>query len=248
MSSRNILSDQEKPSLLLITGWAHGKEAMQPLADALSADYDIQILTGAQVLKDRSIPPADYIITGSMGGLLALEHLPESCRKLILISSTARFCSDEGYPCGTPEKVLRRMIIQIKRNPEAVLEEFFKNVHYPHEECRRSFPLRSDAIVDSASSTEQEAPSTLPALVAGLEYLRDSDVRARIPAISIPILLLHGADDRIIPSAAAEWLHDHLPDSRLRIFEKNGHALLAHHFDKVMCEISCFLKPSRKLS
>ena len=243
MSSSETPSEMKKPSLLLITGWAHGKEAMQPLADALAAEHDVRILTGAQVLADRSLPQVDTIITGSMGGLLALELLPESCSKLVLISSTARFCADEGYPCGTPEKILRRMILQLKRNPEAVLDEFFKNVHYPHEECRRSFQLRCDARVDSASSTELEAPSTLPDLVTGLEYLRDSDVRARIPAIGIPVLLLHGADDQIIPPAAAEWLHNHLPDSQLRIFENNGHALLAHHFDEAMREISSFLQP-----
>ena len=74
-----------------------------------------------------------------------------------------------------------------------------------------------------------------------MEYLRDSDVRAKIPDIGIPVLLLHGADDRIIPSSAAEWLHDNLPDSQLRIIENDGHALLAHHFDEAMDEILRFL-------
>jgi hypothetical protein len=99
-----------KPSLLLITGWAHGPEAVQPIAVKLVNDYNVQTLTGTQVLNDRSIPDADYIITGSMGGLLAMEHLPKSCKKLVLISSTAKFCASEGYPCGTPEKIMRRMM------------------------------------------------------------------------------------------------------------------------------------------
>jgi len=197
------------------------------------------------VLTDRLIPPTDTIITGSMGGLLALELLPESCSKLVLISSTAKFCADEDYACGTPEKVLRRMIIQLERNPEAVLEEFFKNVHYPHEECRRSILLRCAPEMNATSVTEQDAPSTLEDLVTGLEYLRDSDVRVRIPAIGIPVLLLHGANDRIIPPAAAEWLHHHLPDSRIRIIENDGHALLAHHFDEITNEILNFL-PSQE--
>ncbi|MEN7973695.1 MAG: alpha/beta hydrolase [Verrucomicrobiota bacterium] len=213
-----------KPTLLLITGWAHGKEAVQPMADALAADYDIRILTGAQVLNDQSIPSADHIVTGSMGGLLAMELLPESCRKLVLISSTAKFCADEDYTCGTPERVLSRMIRQLKRNPEAVLEEFYKNVHYPHQ------PLPTNP-----SCTQDN-------LVSGLEYLRDSDVRAKVPNIEIPALLLHGADDRIIPCSAAEWLHSHLPDSRLRIIENDGHALPAHHFGAVMDEIRRFLQ------
>jgi len=212
-----------KPSLLLITGWAHGKEAVQPLADVLDTNYNVRILTGAQVLNDRSIPPVDYIVTGSMGALLALELLPESCRKLILISSTAKFCASEGYPCGTPEKILHRMIRQLKRNFVAVLEEFYKNVHYPHQPV----PTQPGCSQDD--------------LLAGLEYLLASDLRPKTPNLTLPILLLHGADDRIIPRSAAEWLHSHLPDSRLRIFENDGHALLAHHFDEIMAEITRFL-------
>ena len=217
-------------SLLIISGWAHGIEAIQPIGDALAGQFNVQLLTGAQVLSDRQIPDTDYIITGSMGGLLAIELLSESCRKLVLISSTAKFCAGEEYDCGTNEKILRRMILQLKRNPEAVLEEFFKNVHYPHQQSRRGFQPRCDGKED---------------LVAGLEYLLGSDVRLKIPTLDRPVLLLHGADDRIIPSTAAEWLHDHLPDSQLRIFENDGHALPAHHFGEVMTTIKTFLAPGK---
>jgi pimeloyl-[acyl-carrier protein] methyl ester esterase len=220
---------KQKPTLLLITGWAHGREAMQPVADVLTAQYDIDILTGAEVLTAHSIPETDYIITGSMGGLLALEQLPERCKKLVLLSSSAKFCSDEDYRCGTPEKVLRHMIIQLKRHPQAVLTEFFKNAHYPDEYNRANdYPI--------PSATE------LKSLVEGLEYLLHTDLRSSISSIRIPVLLLHGAEDRIIPSTAAEWLDSHLPDSRLRIIKDQGHALLAHHFDFVMDEISHFLQ------
>jgi len=226
---------------LIISGWAHGLDAIKPMGDKLEDRFNVQFMTGNQVLKEQSIPDADFIVTGSMGGLLAMELLPESCKKLVLISSTARFCSDEGYPCGTHEKILKRMILQLKRNPDAVLEEFFKNVHFPHKESRRSILLRSDRMTGSSPSTEQDAPSTLADLVAGLEYLLASDVRKIVPNIGIPVLLLHGADDRIIPAAAASWLHTHLPDSRLKIFENDGHALPAHHFTDIMNEISRFL-------
>ena len=173
-----------KPSLLFITGWAHGPEAVQPMADHLTADYDIQILTGTQVLKERAIPSVDHIITGSMGGLLAMELLPESCKKLVLISSTAKFCAGEEYPCGTHEKILRRMILQLKRNPIPVLAEFYKNVHHPYRALRT-------------------APCCSPnELVAGLEYLLTSDVRQKVPTLGIPVLLLHGTDDQIIPAGA----------------------------------------------
>ena len=212
-----------KPSLLLISGWAHGLDAIRPMGDALAERFDVQLLSGAQVLKEWHIPETDYLVTGSMGGLLALELLPQSCKKLVLISSTAKFCASEGYPSGTHEKILKRMILQLKRNPEAVLAEFYKNVHHPHPALK----------TDPGASLEE--------LVEGLEYLLASDVRERVPSIDIPVLLLHGAEDRIIPPSAAERLHDHLPDSRLQVFENGGHALPAHHFGEVMDEISRFL-------
>lgn len=223
-----------KPSLLIISGWAHGIEAIQPMGDKLSDRFEVQLLTGAQVLKDRTIPETDYIVTGSMGGLLAIELLPENCKKLILISSTAKFCASEDFPCGTPERIMKRMILQLKRNPNAVLEEFFKNVHFPRRESRQ------------AAATRLEAMSTLEKedLVSGLDYLLTSDVRSIIPTMEIPVLLLHGTEDRIIPCAAAEWLHAHLPDSQLKIFEQAGHALPAHQFTAVLDEIVRFIQPT----
>jgi len=212
-----------KPTVLIISGWAHGLDAIKPIGDFLADRFDVRLLTGAQVLKDRTIPEVDYIVTGSMGGLLAMDLLPKGCKKLVLISSTAKFCAGEGYTCGTHEKILGRMILQLKRNPTTVLATFYKNVHHPH--CALK--------TDPGCSHEE--------LVTGLEYLLSSDVRNKVPKIKIPVLLLHGAEDRIIPRTAAEWLHEHLPNSQLRIFGSDGHALPAHHFAEVMDEISNFL-------
>ncbi len=200
------------------------------MGDALSDHFDVELRTGTQVLREGTIPEAEYIVTGSMGGLLAMELLPASCKKLVLISSTARFCASDDYPCGTHEKVLRRMIVQFKRDPETVLDDFFMNVHHPFRESRQAVAMRKDAPLD------------LDSLVSGLEYLLRSDVREQARKIAIPVLLLHGAEDRIIPVAASEWLHAHLHNSDLRVVEHDGHALPAHHFETVMTLIQSFLQ------
>lgn len=210
-------------TVLIISGWAHGIEAIRPLGEALADTFDVQLLTGTQVLKERKVPDADYIVTGSMGGLLAMELLPERCKKLVLISSTAKFCAAAGYPCGTHEKILKRMILMLKRNPDAVLADFFKNVHYPNT-------------FHTCANVEEP----LDSLVAGLEYLLTSDVRATVPTLGIPVQLFHGSEDRIIPLAATEWLHKNLPDSQLTVYE-DGHGLAAHHFKPMMVEIRRFL-------
>ena len=196
-----------KPSLLFITGWAHSKATLQPLANAFASDFQTTLCTGAEVLKTKKIPDAEIIVAHSMGGILALEHLPTSCKKLILISSTARFCATTDYPCGVAQPLLRRMIKQLKRNPEAVLESFFQNVHHP--EVGPSFDPTFD----------------LDSLVLGLEYLQNTDLRDSIQQIKIPVLLLHGTSDLIIPADASTWLHNHLPQSELQLFPSAGHAL-----------------------
>ncbi len=219
------------PSLLIISGWAHGIDTIRPMGDALADHFKVQLMTGAQVLSDQHIPDVDYIIAHSMGGLLAIERLPKCCKKLALISSTAKFCASEGYNLGIPQKILRRMILQLKRNPEAVLSEFFHNVHAPN----------TSHTFEGVILSKTDAEESLNTLVEGLEYLQASDVRQKVPSLGIPILLLHGTDDQIVPLDAAKWLNAHLPDSRLKIFKDAGHALSAHHFDKVMDEISRFL-------
>jgi pimeloyl-ACP methyl ester carboxylesterase len=206
-----------KPSLIMITGWAHGPESLQPLADLLAADFDVRVLAGAQVLADGKIPDADYIIGWSMGGMLAIEQLPVSCKKLILISSTARFCSTDGYDCGVPEKLLRRMMVHLQSDPDAVLAAFYKNVNYPQLPDGNICPAEN--------------------LADGLNYLLHADLRAKVPAIGIPVLLLNGREDLIIPPAASEWLAENLPNARLSRLETSGHKPeaptvypLIHHF------------------
>lgn len=227
-----------KKSITFITGWAHGPETMAPLADRLSDAFDTQIATGAQVLRERCIPETDYIVAGSMGGLLSLELLPKNCKKLVLISSTARFCATEDYAFGTPERMLKRMLLLMDRNPQAVLEDFFKNVHAPQRQSRI-------AIQQQATCWEKalEDSATLAELKIGLEYLLYADLREHIPAISSSTLILHGDQDRIIPVGAAEWLHKNLPNSQLQLFEGFGHALPAHQLQRISRAIYRFLNP-----
>lgn len=195
-----------KPTMLMITGWAHGAESLRPLADELAADFTVQIRTAAELLAAQTLPPAEFVIGWSLGGMLALERLPATCKKLVLISSTAKFCAAADYPCGVAEKVLRRMILQLHRDPAAVLAEFQRNVHAPR-------PAPDHALCAADAPDE------------GLDYLLHTDLRPAVPSIQLPVLLLHGDEDRIIPPQASEWLAQHLPQAAVRNVPSQGHAL-----------------------
>ncbi|RZO85936.1 MAG: hypothetical protein EVA58_04205 [Kiritimatiellaceae bacterium] len=215
-----------KTRLLLISGWAHGTHTLQPMADRLAPLFDIQLLTGADALNHPTLPETDAILTGSMGGLLALQRPPSSCQKIMLLSGTACFCKRPNYHHGTPERILQRMRHQLDKDPHTLLDTFHQNVHAPQKPSRQ----------------KKDAPHPdLSALHAGLEYLQHTDLRPQIPSFPLPVLILHGTHDHIIPLQAAQWLHEQLPTSELIPFNGLGHALPAHAFERVMQAAEHFL-------
>jgi pimeloyl-ACP methyl ester carboxylesterase len=68
-----------------------------------------------------------------------------------------------------------------------------------------------------------------PALAAGPGPLVDDDLATVGPwgfdvtRIGVPVLLLHGGEDRIAPVAHASWIAAHCPTATLRISPTDGH-------------------------
>lgn len=68
-----------------------------------------------------------------------------------------------------------------------------------------------------------------PALAAGPAGMIDDDLAAVAPwgfdpaDISVPVLVLHGGRDRVVPPAHGEWLAGQIPRSELRLVPAAGH-------------------------
>jgi pimeloyl-[acyl-carrier protein] methyl ester esterase len=192
-----------KEKILLLSGWAYEANSLAPLAEALDSRFDTELANGNELITRRTLPDADIVLGWSMGGMLALERLPARCKKLILLSSTACFCARNNYPAGLPEKSLRRMMLQLQRHPQTVMQEFHNNVHFPRK---------------------PDSPPPAGTL-DGLQYLLETDLRDGLCKVTLPTLILHGTADRIIPLSAAQWLHARLPNSTLHLLPEEGHAM-----------------------
>jgi pimeloyl-ACP methyl ester carboxylesterase len=70
------------------------------------------------------------------------------------------------------------------------------------------------------------------------------DVMARLEEIRIPALVIGGREDRMTPPKFAEYLHAHLPDSRLVWVEGAGHMVHAERSRQVNEAIRQFLSIS----
>ena len=61
-------------------------------------------------------------------------------------------------------------------------------------------------------------------LEAGLDFLDEADFRPIVPEIRQKTLLIHGADDPLMPLEAVCWLAQALPDAALHVLPGVAHA------------------------
>lgn len=80
---------------------------------------------------------------------------------------------------------------------------------------------------------------TMRELFAGI---RDFDLTPSLAEIQSPVLILGGAADRVIPSAEAHHLHEHLPGSQLVEFPDVGHLFFAEALEETFARISGWIE------
>ncbi len=239
--------------LLLISGWAHGEEALRPVAEAMAGSWPIACLSlasaglGHETEEDissyaRTVAshldkwggPA-CIVGWSTGGVVAIEtaaRYPEKVTCLVLLSATARFCSADGYTTGVKPAVLRAMIRGLKRNPQTVVSDFISRALYPLNVGQDVLAKRTQAAL--AVGTDS--------LALGLEYLARADFRRDLVSIALPCLIIHGGQDMIVPCEAGRYLNANLRLSRIELLPSAGHCLIEQCGDGVIRRIAQFVE------
>ena len=138
---------------------------------------------------------------GPMSVLFAATY-PERTVALVLYGTMARLRSDVDYPLGNEEQIaqLYRIVDDYWGTGESL--RVFAPSLIDHEPLRE-FMGR----LERASGS----PGTMRAMV---DTMVDIDVRAVLPTISVPTLVLHATDDVAVPIANGRWLADHIEGAR----------------------------------
>ncbi|MFA5928911.1 MAG: alpha/beta fold hydrolase [Candidatus Margulisiibacteriota bacterium] len=180
------------------------------------------------------------IIGWSLGGSIALELSQDQelkIRQLVLVSSTAKFINEGEYLCGMSPVIARSLRQRVVKDAKSGLEYFYGLVFSSegpfYNEIASSMTPRNDGVGSAIPSTS---------LLQSLDALYQADYRSVLPTTSVPTTIIHGADDSICPLAAAEYLHQNLPSSKLAVIEQGGHipfVLKAEAFRKVLLENLC---------
>ena len=164
----------------------------------------------------------DICIAGwSMGGMVSLKlaaDLKTSVRRLILISTSARFVQTDDFKYGVSKAVLQKIHRRMRSDFQGTLQWFYKFCFSAHERSQNEFSEALKLLGDFIT------PLNMDTLLRGLELLMDFDMRHLLEDITAPTLLIHGRDDRICPPEAAAFLAKRLKKAKVKIVDKTGHA------------------------
>ncbi len=159
------------------------------------------------------------VVGHSLGGALAMEWAhqePTRIKKLVLIASA-------GHPWKLPRLLQRMPHLAAHRLIQMVLTRtVIRGV-------LKTFGYRDHRIVDAqymerymeALGGEGNAES---ALHTALELPRALErLHTIIPKLDVPVQLLWGEEDTIVPVKAGRWMERTLPNARLAIWDEIGH-------------------------
>jgi pimeloyl-ACP methyl ester carboxylesterase len=194
-----------------------------------------------EYIRARDIRPV--LVGTSMGGRVALEVAlrgPEAVRKLVLVNAlgVVRPNVQLFYPLvlvpGVGESVLGLMREAMHRVPPAAIQRYARRFLNAPDDVERVMDEAFLASMREMYATEGYArayASTVRALADPLA--RDSSaLMARLAETSLPVLLIWGEDDRLLPVARAREAVRALPGARLEVIEGAGHTPQAERPDR----------------
>lgn len=192
--------------------------------------------TAAEAIAER-LPPAATVIGWSLGGLLAMQlalERPELVRRLVLISSTARFSQAPDWQAAMTVTALRGFARALLEDQQATVQRFLALQVRGSENERRQLRLLKEALAT-------RPPARPAALRSGLKILEQDDLRCRLSAIRQSCLLLYGQHDRIVPPAVGAGMNALLPQAAGHVVAGAGHAPFLSHPDATQQLLEAFL-------
>lgn len=234
------------PDLVLIHGWGLHGGIWDGLLPQLTRDWRITVVDlpghGRSALSPSGmslddavdhlleiVPPKATWLGWSLGALVALAAATreQGPRRLILVAGTPRFAQGWDWEAGMDPATLQGFADELLEDYEGTLRRFLGLHVGAGADSRQTIrELRERLFARGRPSTE--------ALMQGLGWLRDTDLRERVPRISVPTLLIQGGHDRLVPPSAGDWLVRHLQRADLCTIERAGHAPFVSHRDEFL--------------
>ena len=170
---------------------------------------------------------------GPMSVLFAATY-PERSSALVLYGAYARRAWAPDHPYGQTDEDWRALIAAIESSWG---EGAGVDVRAPG--------AAGDPGYQQWRARHQRLGASTGAAVALVQMNREIDVRAVLPAIRVPTLVLHRIGDRAVRVEQARYLAEHIPGARLKELPGIDHTAWVGDWESMLSEIEEFLTGTR---
>jgi pimeloyl-[acyl-carrier protein] methyl ester esterase len=176
------------------------------------------------------------VLGWSLGALIALAWAaaaPAQVERLVLVGGTPCFVRQADWRHGVEPDVFASFARDVRADRERTLRRFAALAAHGDADAKTVARALHAALADTRTTPET--------LLGGLRVLLGSDVRALLPRIAQPVLVVHGEQDQIAPCAAATYLAATLPRAQIEVIADAGHAPFVTHSGPIAERIERFL-------
>ena len=202
-------------------------------------DYDTFAADLDKLLTTLDLHDVD-LAGHSMGGGEIARYLgaygSDRVRRAAIVSGVPPYLlKTPETPNGVPQEVFDEIAAALTADRFAYFTEWNKNFFNLDETLGK---LISPEVVQDAWNTAVSASPTGTIACVATWY---TDFRADLPKIDIPVLILHGTADRILPiDACGPRTHELIKNSQYVPIDGAGHGLCWTHADEVNAELLRF--------
>ena len=260
MTGLHVEARGEGPALVLLHGWGLNVRVWDSLAEALGNRFQL-IAVDLPGHGHSSWQPAHatarrqvewiratvapllgckpYALLGwSLGAELALEWAwarPQWLERLVLFAATPRFTSAPDWPYGAPADRLEDLAQGLRSDYRRTVSDFLElQVRGSASGEAVLAQLRAALFAHGEARTE--------ALDAGLDILRETDLRTVMGDIGTPALVVAGQYDRVLLPAASRALAEAMPRARYVEIRRAAHAPFLSHASEIAGLMTEFLE------
>lgn len=256
----HVRQQGEGPDLVMLHGWGLNSGVYDKMTTTLSSHYRVTLidlpgygdnnqclpetydLQSCAKLIAEVLPEQSVLLGWSFGGLVAQQiclDYQHRINKLILVASTPRFASVRASKTsantaepwhGIQPEVLDLFMSSLQDTYQKTLDRFMAMQALGSESAKADISIIKKAVAGYPD------PQPL-ALEAGIQILKQADLRSRMQEITVPTLRIYGGLDSIVPEQAIPLIESVHPSSDSVMLKKASHSPFISHQDEFVAAI-----------
>ncbi len=233
-------------NVLLINGWSAPASYWTGLADGCEVIDCCEIVNlNSQLSRkewlneiERKIRVPTVLLGWSLGGMLALELASRKNANVLgvgVMQSNLRFVRDVQWPCAMDADVFDQFFSYVASSEPGQVYRRFAHMMLQGDRHKRQ-DLRALSTKEDSDLWFEQA-----VLVQSLQLLADMDVTRMLDQIEVPIHLVFGSCDQLVPVEAAKAVCEVSDGVVVDVIDGMAHVPFLSHWEQVKCSLVNFI-------